>query len=532
MRLSFYGAAHEVTGSCHYLQACGKKILIDCGMQQGPDQYEHQEMPVTPGELDYVLLTHAHIDHTGRVPLLVKYGFRGEICATDATCDLCGIMLRDSAHIQEFEAEWKNRKGLRAGHDPVEPMYTMQDAEKAIEMLVPFVYGKIEQLCEGIAIRYTDVGHLLGSASIELWVTENDITKKLVFSGDIGNLNQPLINDPVYLDEADYIIIESTYGNRMHEPPPDYCEGFAAIIRQTFDRGGNVVIPSFAVGRAQELLYFLREIKERNLIPGHKNFPVYMDSPLANEATQIFKENQADCYDYDAMALIKQGINPLNFPGLTFSTTSEDSKQINFDDRCKVIISASGMCDAGRIKHHLKHNLWRTESTIVFVGYQAVGTLGRALLEGAKTVKLFGETIDVRAQVTQLQGLSGHADQAGLLRWLDAFQTKPEHIFVVHGEESVCDAFASLVTERYGVSATAPDYAACFDLRSNTLIAPGVKRPPKKEQHAQIPAGVYGRLIAAEKRLLAVIERSKGGTNKDLARFADQITSLCDKWDK
>ena len=310
MQLSFFGADHEVTGSCHYLQACGKKILIDCGMQQGPDEYEHQEIPFAPGEIDYVLLTHAHIDHSGRLPLLAKLGFRGAICATDATCDLCGIMLRDSAHIQEFEAEWKNRKGKRAGREEIEPMYTMRDAEAAISQLEPYVYNQVEQLCDGIAIRFIDAGHLLGSASIELWVTEEDVTKKLVFSGDVGNLNQPLINDPSYIAEADYVVVESTYGDRLHNPPPDYAESLAQIIQRTFDRGGNVVIPSFAVGRTQEMLYFLRDIKARGLVHGHNNFPVYVDSPLAVEATSIFQDNRAD-FDEEATELIRHGINQI-----------------------------------------------------------------------------------------------------------------------------------------------------------------------------------------------------------------------------
>lgn len=286
MQLSFFGADHEVTGSCHYLQACGKKILIDCGMQQGPDEYEHQEIPFAPGEIDYVLLTHAHIDHSGRLPLLAKLGFRGAICATDATCDLCGIMLRDSAHIQEFEAEWKNRKGKRAGREEIEPMYTMRDAEAAISQLEPYVYNQVEQLCDGIAIRFIDAGHLLGSASIELWVTEEDVTKKLVFSGDVGNLNQPLINDPSYIAEADYVVVESTYGDRLHNPPPDYAESLAQIIQRTFDRGGNVVIPSFAVGRTQEMLYFLRDIKARGLVHGHNNFPVYGRQPAGRRGDE------------------------------------------------------------------------------------------------------------------------------------------------------------------------------------------------------------------------------------------------------
>lgn len=534
MKLSFIGAAHEVTGSCHYLEACGKKILIDCGMQQGSDEYDHGPMPVLPADIDYVLLTHAHIDHSGRLPLLAKFGFRGLVCTTEATCDLCGIMLRDSAHIQEFEAEWKNRKGKRAGRDPIEPLYTMRDAEKVISQLSPLVYNNRQELCEGIEARFIDVGHLLGSAAIELWITEGDVTKKLVFSGDLGNHEQPLIKGPSYITGADYVIIESTYGNRNHTRPPDYAVSLAGVIQKTMDRGGNVVIPSFAVGRTQELLYFLRDIRARGLVKGHDNFPVYVDSPLAIEATSIFGANHLDCYDDEALDLVRHGINPIGFHGLTLAITSDESRAINFDHEPKVIISASGMCDAGRIKHHLKHNLWRAESTVVFVGYQAEGTIGRQLVEGAKTVKLFGEAIDVRAEITELGGISGHADLDGLLKWLDAFEQKPQRIFVVHGEASVCDEFAQTVAHRYSLPVTAPDYGMQFDLLADAVLQPGVKRevmrPAAKE--AQQQSGVFGRLFAAGQRLLAVIERNRGGTNKDVARFADQITSLCDKWDR
>ncbi len=531
MELSFLGAAHEVTGSCHYLEACGKKILIDCGMEQGPDEYEHQDLPMAPSMIDYVFLTHAHIDHSGRLPLLAKLGFRGQVFATDATCDLCSIMLRDSAHIQEFEAEWRNRKGKRAGHEEIEPLYTMADAEQVIKQLVPCNYNEIIEVREGIRIRFVDVGHLLGSASIEVWLEENGASRKIAFSGDIGNINQPLIKDPSYISEADYVVMESTYSGRFHQRPPDYSAALAEIIQRTFDRGGNVVIPSFAVGRTQEMLYFLREVKARGLVKGHDHFPVYVDSPLANEATTIFNDNRMDCFDEEAMELVRKGINPIAFPDLHISITSDDSKAINFTDTSKVIISASGMCEAGRIKHHLKHNLWRKESTVVFVGYQAVGTTGRALLDGAQTVKLFGEVIDVEAEIVSLQGVSGHADQDGLLRWLNAFTTKPKRVFVVHGESTAADTFAKLVQETYGIPAVAPDFQERYDLISNTLLEKGIQRELKKTPAAKV-SGVFARLLAAGQRLLSVIEHNQHGTNKDLARFADQVNSLCDKWDR
>lgn len=530
MKLSFLGAAHEVTGSCHFIEACGKKILVDCGMQQGQDD-DTQELPVVPADIDYLFLTHAHIDHSGKLPLLSKMGFNGKIFTTVATGELCSIMLQDSAHIQEFEAEWKNRKRQRAGEDLYEPLYTIEDAQRIMKHFVTFEYNQIISVCDGIKIRFIDVGHLLGSASIEVWIEEEDTNKKLVFSGDIGNLNQPLIRDPQYITEADYVVMESTYGDRNHGPAPDYVQELADIIKETFDQGGNVVIPSFAVGRTQELLYFLRDIVNNNRIPGYSEIPVYVDSPLAVEATNVFNKNVKGYFDEEAMSLINQGINPITFPGLKISVTSDESKAINFDSRSKVIISASGMCDAGRIRHHLKHNLWRAESTIVFVGFQAIGTLGRSLLEGTKTVKLFGESITVNANIVRLHGISGHADQAGLLRWLSAFEQKPKRVFVVHGEASVCDSFAALLQDQ-GYDALAPNLQASFDLATNTCLETGVLPEPKKVKETTRVSGVFQRLVNAGQRLMAVIRHNEGGANKDLAKFADQINSLCDKWDR
>lgn len=529
MRLSFFGADHEVTGSCHMLEAAGKKILIDCGMQQGFGQYDNEEISFAPNLVDYILVTHAHIDHSGRIPLLYRLGFCGEIHTTGATADLCSIMLRDSAHIQEFEAEWKNRKGQRAGRNPVEPLYTMADAEGAISLFHSWDYNQLIDLCPGIRIRFVDVGHLLGSASIEIWITEEDETRKIVFSGDIGNLNQPLINDPQYIKEADYIVVESTYGDRNHEASGlDYTATFAQVIQETFDRGGNVVIPSFAVGRTQELLYFLRHIKANNMVKGHGNFAVYVDSPLANEATNIFNDNICGYFDPEAMELVHQGINPLTFPGLITSVTSDDSRAINFDEQKKVIISASGMCDAGRIKHHLKHNLWRPECSIVFVGFQAVGTLGRTIVEGAKTVKIFGEEIDIRARIVRMPGISGHADQSGLLRWLDAFSPQPRKVFVVHGESDVCDAFASLIVSRNKIEATAPYFGSSYDLLTGLCLEPGVRRTPKRKPRQ--PSGIFGRLVAAVQRLLQISESYQECANRDINHFADDVEALCNKW--
>ena len=535
MKLTFVGAAHEVTGSCHFLQVAGKNVLVDCGMEQGPDLYDNPGLQISATEVDYVFLTHAHIDHSGMLPKLVKDGFKGQIFTTYATADLCDIMLRDSAHIQEFEAEWRNRKGRRAGKPEYEPVYEMQDALNAIELLVPCQYGERITICEGIQIRFTDVGHLLGSASIEVWATEDGVTKKIVFSGDIGNLDQPIIKDPKKVTEADYILIESTYGDRVHgDVRPDYVGEFTRILKETFDRGGNVVVPSFAVGRTQELLYFIREIKEKNLLPDYPNFEVYVDSPLAIEATNVFNKNVKSCFDEDALAIIEKGINPLVFPGLKTTITSDESRMINFDTKPKVILSASGMCEAGRIRHHLKHNLWKKESTICFVGYQAVGTLGRKLIEGAECVKLFGETVEVNAKIESLKGISGHADRNGLLDWLSGFENTPQHVFVVHGEDQVTDTFAEAITEKFGWPVMAPYSGGCVDLATGEILSVGIKEPKKAvEKPAQIrKQNAFYRVVAAAKRLLDVVYKNEGLANKELMKFENQINNLADKWDR
>ena len=531
MRLIFIGADHEVTGSCHVLEVCGRYILVDCGMEQGTDDFETAELPMNIADIDYVLLTHAHIDHSGMLPLLYARGFRGDVIATPATVDLCDIMLKDSAHIQMTEAEWKNRKGQRAGKEPVVPIYDMNDAEGVLEHFVSCDYDKVMDLCEGVKVKFSDAGHLLGSASIEVWINEDGEERKIVFSGDIGNLNRPIIKDPSYINDADYVVMESTYGDRYHNADVDYVSELAGICQRTFDRGGNVVIPAFAVGRTQEMLYYFRKIKEEGLVKGH-SFEVYVDSPLAVEATQIFNENMAECFDQEAMELVRNGINPLRFPGLTLSITSNDSIAINSDNKPKVIISASGMCEAGRIRHHLKHNLWRKECTIVFVGYQANGTLGRMLLEGASEVKLFGETIEVMAEIVKLEGVSGHADKAGLIKWITSFDNRLKQVFVVHGEDEVSTGFAKCLCDEYGLNAVAPYSGAEFDMISGRFVKEGERIPKAKKPVQRKANDVFERLLAAGRRLLTVIKNNEGGANKDLAKFADQLNSMCDKWDR
>ena len=390
MKIQFLGATHEVTGSCTLLEVAGRSYLVDCGMEQGADIFENVPIPVNPGTIEAVFLTHAHIDHSGMLPKLYKDGFRGEIYSTRETANLCNIMLRDSAHIQESEAEWQNRKAKRSGGETYVPLYTMADAEQTLRQFAPYPYGVETRICEGIAVKFLDAGHLLGSASIYFTIEEAGEKRTLLCSGDLGNVNRPLIRDPQMPENADYVVIESTYGDRLQGPRPDYLGQLTAILQDTFDRGGNVVIPSFAIGRTQELLYLLRTIKEQNLIRGHENFPVYVDSPLAVEATKIYSCGLTGYYDKETLTLLNQGIDPIIFPDLKLSVTSDESKLINADKIPKVILSASGMCEAGRIRHHLKHNLWRSDSTVLFVGYQSNGTIGRKLVDGASSVRFFG----------------------------------------------------------------------------------------------------------------------------------------------
>lgn len=532
MKIKFYGATHEVTGSCTYLNLCGKHILVDCGMRQGSEVYEKEELQVPYEQVDYIFATHAHIDHTGNIPLAYKNGFRGKVICTYGTKSLCDIMLRDSAHIQMFEAEWKNRKAKRAGKDPIEPVYTMDDAENVIQLFEGFSYNKIYELFDGVKFRFVDAGHLLGSSSIEIWCTEDRQERKIVFSGDIGNFDQPLINNPSYIDEADYVIMESTYGNRLHGERINYIKDLADIIQETLDKGGNLVIPSFAVGRTQELLYFIRQIKEKDLIKNHSDFPVYVDSPLAIEATQIFSNARHEYLDKETLSLVKKGINPIFFSNLNLTITSEESKLINEGEEPKVIISASGMCDAGRIRHHLKHNLWRKDSTILFVGYQAVGTLGRILYDGISEVKLFGEKISVNANIKTLKGISGHADEAGLLKWVSSFRNKPKSVFIIHGEDTVCSLFADKVSKELNCHTVAPFSGAEYDLVHNVKIQDGICKKIKKKQSNTKESLAFSRLKAAGEKLMEVIFHNKGGSNKDLNKFARILEEIIEKWDR
>ena len=533
MKLSFFGADQCVTGSCHCLEVNGKHILIDCGLQQGRDEVDNATLPFHPGSIDVVLVTHAHIDHSGRIPMLIKNGFQGRIITTRLTANLLSIMLADSAHIQESDAEYQNRKNQRAGRPAVEPLYTVADAMRVPEFLQTCEYGETVNVCEGVKATFIDAGHLLGSASILMELTEGGETRTIVFSGDIGNVDQPIIRDPQFFTGADYVVMESTYGNRNHTEVWSYTDDLAQIIDETLGKGGNVVIPSFAVGRTQELLYFIREIKDQNLVKSVKDFPVYVDSPLAKRATGIFCGDLRGYLDDEARELVKDGTHMFSFPGLHLTETTDESKLLNMDTTPKVIISASGMCDAGRIRHHLKYNLWRPNSAVVFVGFQAVGTLGRHLLEGAQSVKMFGEDVAVRAKIVNFQGLSSHADHDHLLEWIGKFKdSQVQHVFVVHGDREVAPVFAETIG-KLGFAAHAPQYTEEYDLLANTQLAAGYlpERKNKAFEGAPRATAAYQRLVQVGDSLMALIPRSKGRDNKSLAAFAEALRKLIEKFD-
>ena len=475
MNITFYGAAQNVTGSCHLVEVGGHKFLIDCGLFQGSltDQMlNYEEFPFNISEVEFLILTHAHIDHSGRIPKLYKAGYKNPIYCTNATKELCKIMLPDSGHIQENEIEWVNRKRMRAGKAPNEPIYTQQDGIDCIELFSGIDYETEVKINDNIKFVLKDAGHMLGSSIVELYLTENGEEKKVVFTGDLGNTNQPIINDPVNIDSADILITESTYGDRLHNNIADQSNKFIQTIIETIQRGGNVIIPSFAVGRTQEILYeinkYLTDDTVKEIL---KDVPVYVDSPLAVNATKIF-ESQYKYYDEEALSYLLKGDNPLVFDNLHFLETSEQSQALNEDITPKIIISASGMCEVGRIKHHLKHNLYRPECTILFVGYQAEGTLGKKILSGAPLVKIFGEEIAVSAQIKYLDAFSGHADRDGILNWIGNMDKKPEHIFLVHGEKEAQDVLKEYIEQGFKIKTTIPSYEECYDT-NGTLLADG-----------------------------------------------------------
>ena len=534
MKITFLGAAHQVTGSRTLVEWKDQRFfLVDCGMEQGENEFEMSGMPVPASAIEYVFLTHAHIDHSGLLPLLYKQGFRGKIYATAETTNLCSIMLADSAHIQETDASNETKKNLRHSGAAVEPLYTTADAAATMELFRPCTYNEMIMVDDGLSVRFTDAGHLLGSSFIEFFLEDRGETRVLVCSGDVGNLNQPIINNPQPVAEADFLLIESTYGTRLHEASVSPIPFLTELLRRTFERGGSVIIPSFAVGRTQELLYFFREIKENHLLPGYEAFPVYVDSPLANEATAVFLQCDPVCLDSQTQDIMASGVNPIWFDGLNTTVTSEESKALNDNTTCKVIIASGGMCEGGRIRHHLKHNLWDSRNTILFAGYQANGTLGRIIYDGAKTVKIFGEEIDVKAETALLAGISGHADMDGLLSWIDTFSRKPAMVFVNHGDDDSCTGFARTVTGRFGIPAEAPYSGSVYDLLNKEWIRitdPVYKVKVKTEsgdpEARRRKESAYTDLRNAVRDLDIYTSTLSGHSNHELKKLAEAIRTL------
>ena len=496
MKITFLGATKMVTGSNFLVEAAGKRFLVDCGMFQGKADLELENFKpfdYNPAELDFMLLTHAHIDHSGRIPKLYNEGFKGPIYAHKATCDLCGIMLPDSGHIQEMESEWKNKKRERKGEKVLPPLYTAEDAINCLELFEPVKYDEIIEIDPNIYVRFNDAGHMLGSSIIEIWATEDGKQTKAVFTGDLGNNDIPLLQAPTMIDNCDYLVMESTYGSRLHVRNNEKAELFLNIVSETIDNGGTVVIPSFAVGRTQEILYELNKIKEEH--KDDKEFerkyktlmkvPVYVDSPLAISATEVFRQN-TDLFDDEIKEEMERGDHPLDFPGLKFTQTAEESKTLNESGESSIIISASGMCDVGRIKHHLKHNIWNPKSTILFVGYQAPGTLGYSIVNGAKKVTIFGEEFAVNARVEYIEGYSGHADQEWLMNFVYSFISKPKHIFLVHGEEDSQEVLRNKILEETGIGVSIPEYGETYELCDELKIVNKIKIKKTKNMKQEV----------------------------------------------
>ena len=539
MKITFLGATKTVTGSNYLVEAAGKKFLVDCGMWQGRKELEEenfQEFDFNPADLDFMLLTHAHIDHSGRIPKLYNEGFKNKIYAHKATCDLCALMLPDSGHIQEMENEWKNRKRIRKGQEPREPLYTAEQAARCLEIFEPVKYDEIIEITPEIHVRFNDAGHMLGSSVIELWVNEDGKQTKTVFTGDLGNNDIPLLSEPTMIEDADYLVMESTYGSRKHQKNEEKAEMFLDIVSETLDKKGTVVIPSFAVGRTQEILYELNKIKEtkndEKFLREYETLmksPVYVDSPLAISATEVFKENM-DLFDEETQEEMKKGDHPLDFPGLKFTVTSDESKALNENPEPCIIISASGMCEVGRIKHHLKHNLWNPNSTILFVGYQAPGTLGYSIVNGAKKVKIFGEEIAVNARIEYLEGYSGHADQDGLMNFIYSFRNKPKQIFLVHGEEESQEILEQKIQEETNLPVLIPNYGETYELNTEENVKLTHKINRKLPVNNRIE--VLNRLEKLKDELLdmetAVKEdmNNKDLKDEDIFRIGEKIKDL------
>ncbi len=534
MKLTFLGAAGMVTGSCTLIEHNDIKIVVDCGMFQGRDHDLMQTMPCHASDINAIVLTHSHIDHSGHIPMLIKNGFNGVIYSTSATRRLAELLLYDCAHIQQTEMNWKNKKLIRAGKPPEEPIYDREDVTHTMRLFSSFEYGENVDIGSDISLRFYDAGHLLGSSVVRIELSdENGKRRGLVFSGDLGNDSRPLLCDPEHIKDGDCVVMESTYGARKHEGLDNTKEELKKIVNSTYAKGGKVIIPAFAVGRTQEILYHLRELFDEGAFRGYEHCPVFVDSPMAVEATKLFEEYADSYFDEETRSVLRKGDDPITFEQLTLSVTTEESRRINaFKGSC-IIISASGMCDAGRIKHHLKYNLFNSKNSIVFVGYQAEGTLGRRLLEGAKKVNIFGETISVKAAIRKISGISAHADQPALVKWISHFTPSPEIIFLNHGDPESTEVLAGLVEEVTKVKPIQPKIGETFEL---DFTGKSYVTAAETSVVAEIPATsvkaeadrALSRLYAVAGKIGYLLETDPEGEHKDILLAAEKIEEIWD----
>ncbi len=526
IKVTCLGGAGSVTGSCFLVETSrGKKVLVDCGLFQGGAQMEKRNSDdwlFNPGDISSMFLTHAHIDHSGRIPKLVKDGFRGKIITSPPTAELCEIMLLDSAHIQEMEAEWQTKKNKRQSRSAIEPLYTTIDAEQSLKQFSPVERDRIIEVEEGVRARLRNAGHILGSSILELWLDSDEGEVKIVFSGDLGKQNQLIVKDPYEIFAADYVFIESTYGNRLHRSFDDSKTELLEAINYAVSNGEKVIIPAFAVERTQELLYILGEFQRNGELP---NVPIYLDSPLAIKATQIFRKNKK-YYDEEAMAIVKEGFDPFNMPNLKFTSATKDSIAINENPGPAIVMAANGMCTAGRIKHHLKHNLWRPGASVVIVGFQAMGTTGRRIVDGAGSVKIFRENVDVRAKVYTIGGFSAHADQKDLFEWISNFKESNPKVFVIHGESSSSHAFAEKIQNDLHLVSHVPSYRERLILKPREMES---EIPSLKESGADMLQPVLNNIIDLEKELDSLRKRAKENADQLGEDDADRLKYMLEE---
>ena len=532
VRVTCLGGAGTVTGSSYLIEsAAGKKVLVDCGLFQGGKNMEERnwkEWGFDPARISTLFLTHAHIDHSGKIPKLVKDGFQGRILASPPTAELCSIMLLDAAHVQEMDAEWQTRKNKRRSNMEVLPLYTTEDAEASLRLFAPIEKDKIVEPEPGIRARMRNSGHILGSSVLELWVEEGRAPLKMVFSGDLGKKNQLIVQDPHEIFDADYLFLESTYGNRLHRSLDESKVELMEAIQYAVSHKEKVLIPAFAVERTQEILYILGEFQRAGRLP---KIPIFVDSPLAIKATQIFRKNK-NYYDKEAQAIVDQGYDPFDMPNLRFTESTEESRAINKSEGSAIIIAGNGMCTAGRIRHHLKHNLWRPGTSLVIVGFQAQGSTGRQIVDGAKQVRILGETVSVKAKVFTIGGFSAHADQNDLLEWVGHFESNPR-VFLVHGEPSASEALAAKIRERLGLDVYIPKWKERLVLKPREMA---VEEAAEPEALPDLQVAMFNTIVDLENQLKNLKKefRSRKKVGEDdvdrLKYIEEEIKGMIEEW--